>query len=173
MWVALALGSKLYQPLAAMLDRVFVDIAIHWTPETGNSSAGSFAHAFHDVDIAFERFSSSWSAAGVAQHFRHTPVCFAPVYRSPSTLHAARRRAAAFADRIGTLLEERLGVRGEAAYGGIAPDQSDDSGFAARLDELTAQTEELLRSDDWANLVLGHRMLLRAQALCELVTSGG
>lgn len=151
MWIAVALGSKLSQPLAVMLDRVFVDIAVR------------------DAGIAFQRFSSLREPVRVALYFRPAPLCFAPVSYSPGALCDAADQAAGFAYLVGKLLEDRLGVGRVARYAGIAPVESGDHDLVARIDQLTAQTEELMRSGDWANAVLGHRMLLRAQALCALL----
>jgi hypothetical protein len=170
MWIAVALGPKLSQPLAVLLDRVFVDIALSWTRESAgrNLHSESFADTFRDAGIALQRFSSLRENAPITQFFRPAPVCFEPVSYSPSALCDAADQAAGFAYQVGKLLEERLGGGTAALHAEIAPVECDGE-LLGRIGELATQTEELLRSGDFTNVVGGHRMLLRAQALCALL----
>lgn len=157
MSLPISVGLKLNQPLAAMLDRVFVDVAIH-----GNS----LVDAFRDVIVAFGHFSSLPESAMLNQNFRSPPLCFAPVLCAPSSLRSAVNLGSCFAYRIGKLLEERLDMPPAVRIPPVEPDNTD---LAARTEQLMAQSEELLRSGVWENVVLGHRILLRAQDLCALL----
>jgi hypothetical protein len=168
MWLPISLGMKLNQPLAVMLDRIFVDIVFYRIHKgAGNScDTSSFVDVFRNVGLAFERFSGLPELAIVSQSFRHEPLCFAPILYAPSALYDAADRSAGFAYQIGKLLEERLGLTNE-----FPATEFDDGAFVARVEQLTAQTGELLRSGDLSMMVLTHRMLLRAQTLCVLLAS--
>lgn len=148
MWLPIFLGLRLTQPLAVLLDRIFSDVALR------------------DLIVVFERFSSLPESAILNQNFRCPPLCFAPVIYAPSALSSAANLGTCFAYRIGKLLEERLDIPPAVK---IAPVEPDNTDLTARTEQLTAQTEELLRSGVWENVVLGHRILLRTQALCALL----
>jgi hypothetical protein len=171
MWLSISLRLKLNQPLAVMLDRVFVDIALCRSHSgIGNSHPGnSLFDTFRDVSAVFERFSSLPELAMLSQDFRQAPVCFTPMSYSPRALYEAADLGACFAYRIGKLLEERLGMPSAMPGAGIEHAECDSSDFLGRVEQLTAQTGELLRSGDWDTVVLTHRMLVRSQALCALL----
>jgi hypothetical protein len=171
MWLSISLRLRLSEPLAIILDRVFVDIAFHHFQKGSGNRCGdnSLIDAFRSVAASFEGFSRLPAGTTLSQNFRSAPVCFAPLPYWPDALYAAADLGAGFAGRIGKLLEERLGLETGPPVSGTVREGFDNSGFAARVEQLTAHTGELLCSGDLAMAVLAHRMLLRAQALCDLL----
>jgi hypothetical protein len=163
MWLPISVGLRLNQPLAMMFDRVFVDIAFYRVNQGTENS--SLVNVFRDLNVAFDRFSSLPESATMSQSFRQAPLCFAPVFYSPSALYGAADLAACFAYGIGKLLEEHLDLPPAVEI----PSESDRDALA-RVQELTGQISEILRSGDLATVVLAHRMLLHAQVLCALLT---